>query len=184
MVCVQLHVPTALPPVGLRLDVANNKIPSPRLSLKTGENTKSLQPNQITYRYKFWKPPWKQTSACKSKIKVVFILQHYTRESVRDSARYLNNLRTNYVGRTAKQFSVSAVSNVWVARGNSKGSSNSHSFAVSRVPLTPVGFLLSLPLLARNLRSRHTKMKLLSPALCWALCFSYRVQRSRYFNGA
>lgn len=154
------------------------KIPSLRLQLKTGENTKLLQPNQITYRYKCWKPTWKQRSACQSKIEIVLILLYYTRDSVRDSVWYLNNLQTNYVGRTAKQLSVSDVSKVCVARADSTGSSNSHSFAVSSVPLAAVGFLLFLPLLVTYLRTCHAK-KVLSPALWWALFYSYRVQRSR-----
>jgi len=57
------------------------------------------------------------------------------------------------------QFSVSAVSKVCVARADSTGSSNSHSFAVSRVPLTAVGFILFLPLLVRHLRTCHEKKK-------------------------
>jgi hypothetical protein len=63
--------------------------------------------------------------ACQSKIEIVLILSHYARDSVSDSVRYLNNLQTNYVGRTAKQFSVLAVSKVCVARADSTGSSNS-----------------------------------------------------------
>jgi hypothetical protein len=51
-------------------------------------------------------------SACQSKIEIVFILSHYTRDGACDSARYLNNPQTNHVARTAEQFSVSAVSNV------------------------------------------------------------------------
>ena len=55
------------------------------------------------------------------------------------------------------QYSVSAVSKVCVARADSTGSSNSHIFAVSRVPFTAVGFLLFLPVLVRNLRTCHAK---------------------------
>jgi hypothetical protein len=91
------------------------------------------------------------------KIEIVLILPHYTHDSVRDSVRYLNNLQTNYVGRTATQFSVSAVSKVCVVRADSTGSSNSHIFALNRVPLTAVGFLLFLPLLVRHLRTCHAK---------------------------
>lgn len=81
----------------------------------------------------------------------------HTRDSVRDSVRYLNNLQTSYVRRKAKQFSVSAFSKVCVARANATVPSNSHSFGVSRVPLTAVGFLLFLPLLVRHLRTCHAK---------------------------
>jgi hypothetical protein len=92
-------------------------------------------------------------------IEIVLILPHYTRDSVRDSVRYINNLQTNYVGRTAMQFSFSAVSKVCVVRADSTGSSNSHIFALNSVPLTALGFLLFLPLLVRHLRTCHEKKK-------------------------
>jgi hypothetical protein len=65
--------------------------------------TKLLQSNQITYRYKCWKVPWKQTSARKSKIEVLSLSCHiYTRSSTRHSVRYPDNCQTNYVRRTTK----------------------------------------------------------------------------------
>ena len=92
--CVQLHAPTALPPEKAlgTLRRGDKKIPSPRRALKTGRNTKLLQLNQITYRYNCWKLHWKQTSARKSKIDVLFSSCHiYTRNNIRYSVRYRNN---------------------------------------------------------------------------------------------
>jgi len=153
-VCVQLHVPTALPPVPSDVVKKNSQSPSATENWREHKIiTAKLDYIQLQMLETYLKTEQRMSVEnlnCSHPVT-------NTRDSVRDSVLCVNNLQTNYVGRTAKQFSVSAFSKVCVARANATGSSNSHNFGVSRVPLTAVGFLLFLPLLVRHLRTCHAK---------------------------